>query len=547
MPISPLQKARAAYSPKLPSILTQPLASIGIKKGAATQSIADQAKIKELFPGTYGQEELSFAAGGAPVSALAIKVGLVLSGGQAPGGHNVVSGLFDGLKKLNPASQLFGYLGGPAGILEDKKVEITGALIDQYRNTGGFDIIGSGRTKLESAEQFDLCAKNMKAAGISALVVVGGDDSNTNAAVLAEYFKSKGLGITVTGAPKTIDGDLKNEQIEASFGFDTACKVYSELIGNIMRDAMSAKKYWHFIKLMGRSASHIGLECALKTRPNVCLVSEEVAAKGQTLAQVTEEIAQAVVKRAAEGRHFGVVLIPEGLVEFIPEIKALIRELNDLLAHSPEGRPAAELAEEVAGKLTEASRAAFDSLPWGIRLQLLADRDPHGNVQVSRIETEKLLIETVGERIQQLKKAGQTKAKFSALNHFFGYEGRCAAPSNFDADYCYGLGFTAALLVASGLTGYLSSVRHLTKPAAQWLAGGVPLTMMMNMERRHGQDKPVIRKALVELEGKPFKAFASQRAAWAVQDDFQYPGPIQYWGPAEVADVPSETLKLERL
>jgi pyrophosphate--fructose-6-phosphate 1-phosphotransferase len=547
MPISPLQRARAAYSPKLPRTLTQPLASIGVKKGKPTQSIADQARIKELFPGTYGQEELSFAAGGAPVSAQALKVGLVLSGGQAPGGHNVVSGLFDGLKKLNPASQLFGFLGGPSGILEDKKVEITEALIAQYRNTGGFDIIGSGRTKLETSEQFDLCAKNMKAAGISALVIVGGDDSNTNAAVLAEYFKAKGLGITVTGAPKTIDGDLKNEQIEASFGFDTACKVYSELIGNIMRDAMSAKKYWHFIKLMGRSASHIGLECALKTHPNVCLVSEEVAAKRQTLAQVTEEIAQAVVKRAAEGKHFGVALIPEGLVEFIPEIKALISELNDLLAHAPEGRPAAELAEEVAGKLSPASRAAFDSLPWGIRLQLLADRDPHGNVQVSRIETEKLLIETVGARVQELRAAGQTKAKFSALNHFFGYEGRCAAPSNFDADYCYGLGFTAALLVASGLTGYLSSLRGLTKPAAEWLSGGVPLTMMMNMERRHGQDKPVIRKALVELEGKPFKAFASQRAAWAVQDDFQYPGPIQYWGPAEVADVASETLKLERL
>jgi pyrophosphate--fructose-6-phosphate 1-phosphotransferase len=458
----------------------------------------------------------------------------------------VVSGLFDGLKKLNPSSRLYGFLGGPAGILENKKIEITSALIDQYRNTGGFDIIGSGRTKLETHEQFDTCLANLKAAGIRALVIVGGDDSNTNAAVLAEYFKAKGSGITVTGAPKTIDGDLKNEQIETSFGFDTACKVYSELIGNIMRDAMSAKKYWHFIKLMGRSASHIGLECALKTHPNVCLISEEVAAKRQTLAQVTEEIAQAVVKRAADGKHFGVVLIPEGLVEFIPEIKALISELNDLLAHAAEGRPAAELAEEVAGKLTPASRLAFDSLPWGIRLQLLADRDPHGNVQVSRIETEKLLIETVGRRVADLSKLGQSKAKFSALNHFFGYEGRCAAPSNFDADYCYGLGFTASLLVASGLTGYLSSMRGLIHPAAQWQAGGVPLTMMMNIEHRHGLDKPVIRKALVELDGKPFKAFASQREAWTIKDDFQYPGPIQYWGPAEVADVTSETLKLER-
>jgi pyrophosphate--fructose-6-phosphate 1-phosphotransferase len=546
MAISPLQQARASYSPKLPSILTQPLTGIGVKKGARTQSLADQEKIKALFPSTYGQEEISFAPGGAKLETAALNVGVVLSGGQAPGGHNVVSGLFDGLKKLNPSSRLYGFLGGPAGILENKKIEITSALIDQYRNTGGFDIIGSGRTKLETHEQFDTCLANLKAAGIRALVIVGGDDSNTNAAVLAEYFKAKGSGITVTGAPKTIDGDLKNEQIETSFGFDTACKVYSELIGNIMRDAMSAKKYWHFIKLMGRSASHIGLECALKTHPNVCLISEEVAAKRQTLAQVTEEIAQAVVKRAADGKHFGVVLIPEGLVEFIPEIKALISELNDLLAHAAEGRPAAELAEEVAGKLTPASRLAFDSLPWGIRLQLLADRDPHGNVQVSRIETEKLLIETVGRRVADLSKLGQSKAKFSALNHFFGYEGRCAAPSNFDADYCYGLGFTASLLVASGLTGYLSSMRGLIHPAAQWQAGGVPLTMMMNIEHRHGLDKPVIRKALVELDGKPFKAFASQREAWAIKDDFQYPGPIQYWGPAEVADVTSETLKLER-
>jgi pyrophosphate--fructose-6-phosphate 1-phosphotransferase len=544
--ISPLQQARAAYAPKLPAILTLPAAKIMLKKGAATQAIADADKIKALFPNTYGQEEVSFVEGASALSAAAIKIGLVLSGGQAPGGHNVVSGLFDGLKKLNPANQLFGFLGGPSGITDNKMVEITPAFMDEYRNTGGFDIIGSGRTKLETNEQFDACAANMKAAGISALVVVGGDDSNTNAAVLAEYFKAKNLGINVIGAPKTIDGDLKNEQIETSFGFDTACKVYSELIGNIMRDAMSAKKYWHFIKLMGRSASHIALECALKTHPNVNLVSEEVSAKKQTLAQVTEEIAEAVLARAAAGKNFGIVLIPEGLVEFIPEIKTLIGELNDLLAHAPEGSDPEKLMAEVNPKLSPASKSALDSMPHSIKLQLFADRDPHGNVQVSRIETEKLLIETVTARISQLKKEGKTKAKFSALNHFFGYEGRCAAPSNFDADYCYGLGYTASMLVASGLTGYLSSVRQLIKPASAWVAGGVPLTMMMNMERRHGSDKPVIRKALVELDGKPFKAFAASREAWKTADDFQYVGPIQYWGPTEVADIVPETLKLER-
>jgi len=545
--ISPLQAARADYSPKLPKVLAGK--SVAVKKGRATQSISDQAAIRNLFPHTYGQPEVTFDKGAGVRTPKPIKVGLVLSGGQAPGGHNVVAGLFDGLKKLNPKNQLFGYRGGPSGLVEDKRIEITGKFLADYRNTGGFDIIGSGRTKLETEDQFKAVRDNFRKAGVTALVVVGGDDSNTNAALLAEWFAANREPVCVVGCPKTIDGDLKNDRIEVSFGFDTASKVYAELTGNITRDCLSAKKYWHFIKVMGRSASHIALEVALKTHPNVCLVSEEVAAQKWTLAEITERIAQIVDSRAEKGKNYGVAVIPEGLVEFIPEIKALIRELNDTLAGNADFERLESPADKVAfvkGRLSADSLRAFESLPSGIQAQLLADRDPHGNVQVSRIETEKLLMETVELKLKEWRKAGRYHGKFSALPHFFGYEGRCAAPSNFDADYCYALGFTASHLAAAGLTGYLSSVRDLLKPASTWKCGGVPLTMMMNLERRHGKDKPVIQKALVDLKGKPFKAFAARRVTWAVSDDFKSPGPIQYWGPSQVADLVPETLRLER-
>ena len=547
--LSPLQTERLKYKPKLPAALAGNPKKIGVKTGKATKSVADNAAIKALFPTGYGKPEIGFVPGKGGLKLDPIKVGVVLSGGQAPGGHNVISGLFDGLMALNPKNKLIGFLGGPSGITDNKTLELTAKVVDAYRNTGGFDIIGSGRTKLETKEQFDACAANMKKLGISALVVVGGDDSNTNAAVLAEYFASNGMGISVIGAPKTIDGDLKTAEIEISFGFDTATKTYSELIGNVSRDCLSAKKYWHFIKLMGRSASHIGLECALKCQPNITLISEEIAAKKQTLSQITDEIALTVMERAGQGKNYGIVLVPEGLVEFVPEMKALISELNDLLAHeektfnSLQGDQAR--IDFVASKLKALAKMAFQSLPKGIQAQLLAERDPHGNVQVSRIETEKLLMEMVGEKIDARKKEGKTKAKFSPIGHFFGYEGRCAFPSNFDSDYCYALGYNAAFLVAAGLTGYISSVRHLCKPAKQWACGGVPLTMLMNVERRHGADKPVIKKALVELDAKPFKAFAKKRAEWAKEDAYLFPGAIQYWGPTEVADATTETLKLE--
>ncbi len=548
--VSPLQASRAGYEPKLPKVLMGKASKTAVKLGRASQSISDQAEIKKLFPSTYGQPEVSFALGKASASMnKPIKVALVLSGGQAPGGHNVVAGLFDGLKKLNKKNTLTGYLGGPSGLVENKKMEITEKLLVGYRNTGGFDIIGSGRTKLETRDQFETVKRNLTAAGITALVVVGGDDSNTNAAVLAEYFKLSNSSLRVIGCPKTIDGDLKNEQIEVSFGFDTATKVYAELAGNVGRDCLSAKKYWHFIKVMGRSASHIGLEVALKVHPNLCLISEEVAANKWTLEQIITQVAQVVADRSAKKMNYGIAVVPEGLLEFIPEMKKLISELNDTLAHHPDVDKM-ETAEEkvsfVRQHLSEESKNAFHSLPHSIQVQLLADRDPHGNVQVSKIETEKLLIEAVDHKLKHWKKEGKFQGKFSGQGHFFGYEGRCADPSNFDADYCYSLGFTASYLVAAGLTGYLSSVRDLLKPASQWKAGGVPLTMMMNLERRHGKDKPVIQKALVDLKGKPFKAFASLRKKWALEDDFTSPGPIQFWGPSDVADSVPETLRLER-
>ena len=546
--ISILQETRAKYSPKLPKAL-QNGANVGVVVGNPTTAEGDAEKIAELFKATYGAPELTFE-NGTEASTEAINVGVILSGGQAPGGHNVIAGIFDGVKSLNADSKVYGFLGGPGGYVDNDYIELTATIIDEYRNTGGFDIIGSGRTKLESTEQFDIGQKNCEALGIKSVVIIGGDDSNTNAALLAEYYAANNIDISVIGCPKTIDGDLKNEKIEASFGFDTATKVYSELIGNIQRDANSAKKYWHFIKLMGRSASHIGLECALKTQPNICIISEEVEAKKQTLDQIVSELADVIAKRSANGENFGVALIPEGLVEFVPEMKALIAELNDLLAHEGDAFNALETEDEkrafLIEKLGEVASKVYASLPELIQNQLMLDRDPHGNVQVSLIETEKLLIQMVSKKLAEMKAAGKFDGKFGAQNHFFGYEGRCAAPSNFDADYTYSLGYNAAALIALGKTGYMSSVQNLTSPADEWICGGVPVTMMMNVERRHGEDKPVIKKALTELDGNPFKEFVSKRELWAVETSYVYPGPIQYWGPSEVCDIVTETLKLEQ-
>lgn len=545
---SPLQTARAAYKPKLPQSLC---GAVKVIEGEKTQSVANQEEIKELFPNTYGLPVLKFDVDSASKvkSREAINVGVILSGGQAPGGHNVISGLFDGIKSINKDSRLFGFLLGPAGLVDHNYIELTSDIIDDYRNTGGFDIIGSGRTKLEKVEQFDKGLEILKELDIKALVIVGGDDSNTNAAVLAEYYKSINAGVQVIGCPKTIDGDLKNDVIEVSFGFDTACKVYSEVIGNIQRDCNSAKKYWHFIKLMGRSASHIALECALQVQPNVCIVSEEVEAKNMTLSDVVNYIADIVVARSKDGNNFGTVLIPEGLIEFIPAMKKLIAELNDLLAKNAEEFAATDKENQrqyIIDHLSQENAAIYASLPLGVARQLSLDRDPHGNVQVSLIETEKLLSEMVTNRLQGLAEKGQYDGKFSALHHFFGYEGRCADPTNFDADYCYALGFNAAQLIKSGVTGYMSSIRNLTKPSVQWIAGGIPITMMMNMERRHGEMKPVIQKALVKLDGGPFKKFAAKREKWAKETSYVYPGPIQYFGPAEVCDLPPMTLVYEQ-
>ncbi len=538
---SPLHEARLLFKPELPAVFAG--SAVQVSTGAPTQAATDGKEISALFPKTYGSPMVSFSAKERTEDDKAVSVGVILSGGQAPGGHNVMSGLFDALKAGNKASKLFGFLGGPSGILDNDAIEITDKLLSTYRNTGGFDIIGSGRTKLETTEQFDRCIEVCKERGINALVIIGGDDSNTNAALLAEYFAQKETGISVIGAPKTIDGDLKNESIETSFGFDTATKTYSELIGNIQRDANSAKKYWHFIKLMGRSASHIALECALQTQPNITIVSEEVLAKNMTLNEVVDEMARIVIARAKNGENFGVALIPEGLVEFIPEIKSLIAELNDLVAHhADEFAALANVDEQIAWvekHLSAEVVGAFTSLPKSIQSQLLAERDPHGNVQVSLIETEKLLSELVAEKV---KAAGHG---FKVHHHFFGYEGRCAFPSNFDANYCYALGQTAYQLIASGLTGYLAAVKDLVKPVGEWQPAGVPITMMMNMEQRHGEQKPVIKKALVELEGGPFKAFVAEREKWAIETSYLYSGAIQYYGPREVSELTTQTLVLE--
>ena len=542
---SALQKARATYQPKLPIALQ---GAVKVMEGAHTQSVDNQEEIKQLFPNTYGMPLVEFVPAESETTK-AMNVGVILSGGQAPGGHNVISGLFDEVKKLNPENRLYGFLMGPGGLVDHKYIEITEELIADYRNTGGFDLIGSGRTKLEEVSQFEKGIEILRQLDIKALVIIGGDDSNTNACVLAEYYAAKNYGVQVIGCPKTIDGDLKNDQIETSFGFDTACKTYAEVIGNIERDCNSARKYWHFIKLMGRSASHIALECALQTQPNICLISEEIQQKDLTLNQVVEQIAETVAYRASQGNNFGVVLIPEGLIEFIPAIGRLIQELNDLLAaHGADYKDLDKDAqrEYILAHLSEANKATFETLPEGVARQLSLDRDPHGNVQVSLIETEKLLSEMVGDKLAQWKTEGKYNGSFSALHHFFGYEGRCAAPSNFDADYCYALGTSAAQLIANGKTGYMAIVKNTTAGTDQWKAGGVPITMMMNMERRNGEMKPVIRKALVELDGKPFKTFAAHRDEWAKNTCYVYPGPIQYWGPSEVCDQTTRTLVLEQ-
>ncbi len=551
MKISPLQKARYEYQPKLPGMLRNGIADICVLEGKETQSVADQEKIKALFPNTYGKKEITFQKGKNTSEAKKQVVGVILSGGQAPGGHNVVCGLYDALKATNKENELYGFKGGPSGLLEDSYIVFDDEYINQYRNTGGFDIIGSGRTKLETNEQFAVAAEVCKKHGINAIVIIGGDDSNTNAGVLAEYFAAHNTGIQVIGCPKTIDGDLKNEDIECSFGFDTATKTYSEIIGNISRDANSAKKYWHFIKVMGRSASHVALECALETQPNICLISEEVAAKKMSLSQISDYIADSVVARANKGMNFGIAVIPEGVVEFVPEFSALIAEINELLAGSKADefnslKTWSEKYEFIKKGLTKDSFDVFAILPEAIQQQLFLERDPHGNVQVSLIESEKLFSALVADKLAARKAAGTYNGKFSTLHHFLGYEGRCAFPSNFDSDYCYSLGYNAFMLIQYGYNGYLSKVSNLSAPASEWVAGGMPITKMMNIERRHGEDKPVIKKALVELDGKPFKYFEAHRDEWATDTCFVYPGAIQYYGPTEVCDITTVTLALEQ-
>ena len=551
MNISPLQKARYAYEPKLPGMLRNGISEISVKEGAATESVADSESIKALFPNTYGKPEVIFEKGTNTAPAKKQVIGVILSGGQAPGGHNVICGLYDALKKASKENVLLGFKGGPSGLIEDNYIEFDDGFIDMYRNTGGFDIIGSGRTKLETEEQFQIVEGVAAKHGLTAIVIIGGDDSNTNAAVLAEYMLAHHTGVQVIGCPKTIDGDLKNEDIEASFGFDTATKTYAELIGNIERDANSAKKYWHFVKVMGRSASHVALECALKTQPNICLIGEEIAEKKMSLSEIASYIADSVEKRAEKEGNFGVAIIPEGIVEFVPEFGALIREINELLAGEntekfnalPDWDAKVSFIKE---GLTAESFAVFEVLPAGIQQQLFLERDPHGNVQVSLIESEKLFSEMVKAELAKRKAAGTYKGKFSAQHHFFGYEGRCAFPSNFDADYCYSLGYNAFMLISYGYTGYLSKVSNISRPANEWVAGGMPITKMMNMERRNGKDKPVIRKALVDLNGKPFAYFAENREKWAVETCFTFPGAIQYYGPAEVCDITTVTLQLEK-
>ncbi|GMO35585.1 MAG: diphosphate--fructose-6-phosphate 1-phosphotransferase [Candidatus Azobacteroides pseudotrichonymphae] len=541
-----LQIVRASYEPKVPKIMKR---VIEIQEGNPTESVSDREEIKKLFPNTYGLPIIQFVEGTEKKQRPPTNVGVILSGGQAPGGHNVIAGLFDGIKNMNPDSRLYGFLMGPVGLIEHKYKELTADIINEYRNVGGFDIIGSGRTKLDTEEQFNKGLKVLKKLNVSALVIIGGDDSNTNACILAEYYKRINANVQVIGCPKTIDGDLKNGIIETSFGFDTACKVYSEMIGNIQRDCNSSRKYWHFIKLMGRSASHIALECALQVQPNICIISEEIEAKNQSLDDIIQYIANIVAQRASNGDNFGTVLVPEGLVEFIPTMKNLISELNEYLAHNETEFKCIKHSKQrkhILDNLSHENAKIYESLPETIARQLTLDRDPHGNVQVSLIETEKLLAEMVKKRLEKMTSEGKYIGRFSTITHFFGYEGRCAAPSNYDADYCYSLGYTAAELIGNGKTGYMSLVRNTTAPVSEWIIGGIPITMMMNMERRHGKIKPVIQKALVKLDGMPFRAFASQRDQWAINTDYVYPGPIQYFGPSEICDQPSKTLQIEK-
>lgn len=549
--LSPLQIERLQYQPKLPSSLQNGVNSLELVQGAATESVRDQEQIQALFANTYGKPTVTFKSTSSSSVSEVKNVGVILSGCQAPGGHNVIAGLYDALKNANSANKLYGFLGGPSGIIEGKYVEFNDEFINDFRNTGGFDIIGSGRTKLETEEQFKSSLEVCRKLNISAVVIIGGDDSNTNAALLAEWFVKNNTGIQVIGCPKTIDGDLKNEQIEISFGFDTATKTYAELIGNIQRDANSAKKYWHFIKIMGRSASHVALEAALQTQPNITLISEEVEAKKMSLSSIIDYMSDIIARRAESGKNFGIAVIPEGLIEFIPEMGSMISNLNDIMASlesdsSFVNASSVEKFSIVESKLDSENAKVYSSLPALIKEQLLADRDPHGNVQVSKIETEKLLIEMISARLSQMKKEGKFSGKFSSQSHFFGYEGRCAFPSNFDADYCYSLGYNAFALINNGLTGYLSSVRNLTSPASQWIAGGVPLTMMMNMEKRHGEMKPVIQKALVRLDGPVFKQLQDNREDWAMNDRYLFPGAVQYFGPSSVCDITTVTLQLER-
>ena len=549
--LSPLQIERLKYQPKLPSSLANGINHLVSQEGSATEAVANKEEIKALFKNTYGKPTVTFQTSTDTIASKQRNVGVILSGGQAPGGHNVIAGLYDALKQANPNNNLYGFLGGPSGIIDGKYIEFNDEFINDYRNTGGFDIIGSGRTKLETEDQFKNALEVCKKLNISAVVIIGGDDSNTNAALLAEWFVANNADIQVIGCPKTIDGDLKNEQIEISFGFDTATKTYAELIGNIERDANSAKKYWHFVKIMGRSASHVALEAALQTQPNITLISEEVEQKKMSLASIIDYMVDIIVKRADMGKNFGIAVIPEGLIEFIPEMKSMIANLNDIMAeleNDPDFVNAPTIREKfdiVENRLSDSNAKVYNSLPALIKGQLLADRDPHGNVQVSKIETEKLLIEMIAQKLDEMKLEGQFIGKFNAQAHFFGYEGRCAFPSNFDADYCYSLGFNAFALINFGLTGYLSSVRNLTEPANDWIAGGVPLTMMMNMEKRHGEMKPVIKKALVELDGPVFKKLEKNREDWALNDRYLFPGAIQYFGPSSVCDITTVTLQLE--
>ena len=549
MDLSPLQIARYEYKPKLPAMLRNKIDEIEAIEGEKTESAADQAQVKELFPNTYGMKEIAFRKGRSHASTKKQVVGVILSGGQAPGGHNVISGLYDALKNADKNNVLLGFKNGPSGLIDDDYIEFTDDIINEYRNTGGFDIIGSGRTKLEKEDQFRIVSEVAKRHELNAIVIIGGDDSNTNAAVLAEYFRKTGSNVQVIGCPKTIDGDLKNDDIEISFGFDTATKTFAELIGNIERDANSAKKYWHFVRVMGRSASHIALECALETQPNICLISEEIEKKSMSLSEIADSIADSVVRRSSKGMNFGVAIIPEGLVEFVPEVKKLIDEINDILARQSDEFSTLTAAEEKISfmhkYLSSESDSVFSILPEEIKEQLLMDRDPHGNVQVSRIETEKLLSSIVSSKLEERRKNGEYNGKFNPLHHFFGYEGRCAFPSNFDADYCYSLGYNAFLLIQNGLTGYLSSIKNLSRPAEEWTAGGMPITKMMNIEKRHGENKPVIKKALVDLDGGPFRYFSERRDKWAEETCYTYPGAIQYYGPSSVCDITTRTLMLE--